>query len=124
MWLVHRKPLKKLVYNSFGIIGKFVLHEFNHTLCAFQMVLVVKNPPTKAADIGEVASIPGLGISSGGGSGNSLQNSCLENPMDRGAWWPTVHGVAKNWTQLKYFQERDKELIGDPAQNVLHDCAL
>ena len=47
-----------------------------------------------------------------------------KNPMDRGAWWATVHGVAKNWTQLKYFQERDKELIGDSAQNVLHDCAL
>ena len=78
MWLVHRKLLKKLVYNSFGIIGKFVLHEFNHTLCAFQMVLVVKNPPTKAGDIGDVASIPGLGISSVEGNGNSLQNSCLE----------------------------------------------
>ena len=44
-------------------------------------------------------SIPGLGISSGGGHGNPLQYSCLENPMDRGAWGATVHGVAKRWTQ-------------------------
>ena len=37
----------------------------------------------------------------GGGRGNPLQYSCLENPMDRGAWWATVHGVTKTWTQLK-----------------------
>ena len=71
MWLVHRKVLKKLVYNSFGIIGKFILHEFNHILCAFQVVLVVKNLPTNAGDIGDMGSIPGLGRSSGGGNGNS-----------------------------------------------------
>ena len=45
-------------------------------------------------------SIPGSGRSSGGGYGNPLQYSCLENPMDRGAWQATVHGVTKNWTQL------------------------
>ena len=44
---------------------------------------------------------PGLGRSPGGGHGNPLQNSCLENPMDREAWWATVHRVAKSWTQLK-----------------------
>ena len=41
---------------------------------------------------------PGSGRSPGGGNGNPLQNSGLENPMDRGAWWVTVHGVGKNWT--------------------------
>ena len=46
-------------------------------------------------------SILGLGKSSGGGNGNLLQYSCLENPMDRGAWWATVHSVAKSWTWLK-----------------------
>ena len=49
---------------------------------------------------GDLGSIPGLGRSPGGGHGNLLQYSCLENPMDRGAWWATVHGVAKNRTRL------------------------
>ena len=50
-----------------------------------------------AADLGW---IPGLGRSPGGEHGNLFQYSCLENPMDRGAWWATVHGVAKSWTEL------------------------
>ena len=45
---------------------------------------------------GDLGSIPGLGRSPGGGNGYPLQYSCLENPMDRGAWWATVHGVAKS----------------------------
>ena len=48
-----------------------------------------------------LGSIPGLGRSPGGGDGNPLQYSCLENPTDRGAWWATVHGVTKSWAQLK-----------------------
>ena len=56
------------------------------------MVLAVKKTPDYAGDVG---SIPGLGTSSGGGHGNPRQYSCLENPMDRGAWRATVHGVAK-----------------------------
>ena len=48
-----------------------------------------------------VGLIPGLGRSPGRGHGNPLQCSCLENPMDRGAWWATVHGVTKSWTRLK-----------------------
>ena len=51
----------------------------------------VKNQPASAGDVG---SVPGLGRSSGEGNGNPLQYSCLENPMDRGAWRATVHGVA------------------------------
>ena len=58
---------------------------------------VVKNP---AANAGAVSLIPGLGRSPGEGNGNPLQYSCLENPMDRGAWQATVHGVAKSHTQL------------------------
>ena len=50
---------------------------------------------------GDLGLILGLGRSPGGGHGNPLQSSCLENPMDRGAWWATVHGVTKSWTQLK-----------------------
>ena len=53
---------------------------------------MVKNPPANAGDMG---SIPGLGRSPGEGNGNPLQYSCLGNPMDRGAWWTTVHGVAE-----------------------------
>ena len=56
-----------------------------------------KETPNNA---GNQSSIPGLGTSLEEGNGNPLQDSCLENPMDRGAWWATVHGVAKSWTQL------------------------
>ena len=51
-----------------------------------------------AGDMGYVGSIPGSGRSLGEGNGNPLQYSCLENPMDRGAWQATVHGVTKSWT--------------------------
>ena len=50
---------------------------------------------------GDLSSIPELGRSPGGGHGNPLQYSCLENPMDRGAWQATVHGIVKSGTQLK-----------------------
>ena len=65
------------------------------------MVLVVKNPPTSAGDIRDMGSIPGSGRSPGGGPGNSLQYSCLEDPVDRGAWQTTVHGVTRSRTRLK-----------------------
>ena len=57
------------------------------------MTLVVENLPANA---GEDGSVPGLGRSPGEGNGNQLQYSCLENPMDRGALWVTVHGVAQS----------------------------
>ena len=53
-----------------------------------------------ACQAGDSGLIPGLGRSPGGGDGHPLQCSCLENPMDRGAWWAPVHGVAKSWTRL------------------------
>ena len=53
--------------------------------------------------VGELSSIPGLGRSPGKGNGNPLQYSCLENPMDRGGWKSTVHGVAKSRTRLSDF---------------------
>ena len=59
---------------------------------------MVKNPPVNAGDTGDVGSILGSGRFSGGGNGNPLQYSCLGNPMDRGAWRATVHGVAKSQT--------------------------
>ena len=61
---------------------------------------VVKNPSADAGDTGEAGSIPGLGSSPGGGNGNSLQYSCLENPMDRGAWQAAFHGVTKSRARL------------------------
>ena len=56
-----------------------------------------------ACNTGDLGSIPGSGRSPGEGNGNPLQYSCLENPMDGGAWWATVHGVSKSWTRLKDF---------------------
>ena len=60
---------------------------------ASQVTLVVKKPPANAGDIRDSGSIPGLGRSPGEGNGNPLQYSCLENPIDRGAWQATVHRV-------------------------------
>ena len=68
---------------------------------ASQVALVVKNLPAKAGDVIEAGSIPGLGRSPGGRHGNPLQYSCLENPMDRGAWRVRVHRVTKSRTRLK-----------------------
>ena len=56
-----------------------------------------------AYNVGDLGSIPGLGRSPGEGNGNPLQYSCLENPMDRGAWWATVRGVTKSWIRLSDF---------------------
>ena len=65
---------------------------------ASHVMLVIKNPPTNAGDIRDTISIPGSGRSPGGGHGNPLQHSCLENPMNRGAWGAMVHLVAKSQT--------------------------
>ena len=62
---------------------------------------VVKTLPANAGDIRDVGSIPGSGRSPRGGHGNPLQYSCLENLMDREAWWAAVHSVAKSWMRLK-----------------------
>jgi len=65
---------------------------------ASQVALVVKNQPANARDIRDGDSIPRLGRSPGGGHGNPLQDSCLENPMDRGAWRATAQSVSKSQT--------------------------
>ena len=59
---------------------------------------MIKNPPANIGDAGDLGSVPGLGRSPGGEKGNPLQYSCLENLMDTGAWWATVHGVTKSQT--------------------------
>jgi len=62
---------------------------------------VVKNSPANAGNTRDMGSIRGLGRPPGGRNGNQLQYSCLENPLDRGAWWTIVHRVTKSQTQLK-----------------------
>ena len=72
----------------------------NHVWKCSLVALVVKNPFTNAGDLRDLGSIPGWGRSHGGGHGSSLQYSCLENPMDRGAWWATIYRVSKSRTRL------------------------
>ena len=66
------------------------------------VALVVKIPPADSGDVRDAGSVSELGRFPGGGHGNPLHYSCLENPMDRGAWWAAVHRVAKSQTQLKW----------------------
>ena len=63
---------------------------------ASQVAPVLKTLPANAGDLKDVGLIPGLGRSPGGGCDNPLQYSCLENPLERGAWWDAVHGVARS----------------------------
>ena len=95
-----------------GCLNMSVAFTFIHlfiVIHAPQVALVVENPLANAGDTGP---IPGWGRSLGGGHGdghgNPLQYSCLENPMDRGAWWATVHGVVKSQTQLKWLSTCQK----------------
>ena len=75
------------------------------------IVLVIKNPPSSAADTRDHGPTPGLGKSHGEGNGNPLQYSCLENPMAR-AWWATVHGVSKSWKRLSTCQQSIAKDVG------------
>ena len=86
-----------------------------------QVSQVVKTPPTNVGDAREAGSIPGSGRSPGGGHGNPLQYSCLENPMDRGAWRAIVHDIAKSQTWLYAHMccrwgLRDSETIGSLSE--------
>ena len=74
---------------------------FSLPLWVATVALVVKNPPVNAGVIRDMSSIPGLGRSPGIDGSNLFQYSCLQNPMDRGAWRTIVHRVAKSRTQLK-----------------------
>ena len=79
-------------------LGVNISHEYLDTTfndLGFSDGVVVKNPPANAGDAGVVGSIPGLGRSPGGGNGNLLQCSCLENAINREAWWATVHSVTE-----------------------------
>ena len=80
--------------STFFICFCLHLHSFERPSPSRSMV---KNLPANAGDTRDVGSTPGMGRSPGEGDGNSLHYSCLENPIDRGAWWATVHGVWHDW---------------------------
>ena len=110
----------------------------NSSMKTFQILLVLNNcfvlsllhtwPPPYGSDgkdtacnLGDPDLIPGWGRSPGEGNGNPLQYSCLENSMDRGAWWATDHGIAKIWTWLSYFHFHRSNLVFpyDIQQHIL-----
>ena len=74
---------------------------------------MVKNMPASAGDTRDMGSIPKSGKSPGEGNGNPLQYSCLENPMDRGVWWATVHGVTNSQTLTEQQEWHSKGLTGN-----------
>ena len=80
---------------------------------------MVKNPPANAGNIRDAGSIPGLGRSPGGGHSNPLQYSCLEKPMDRGAWQAAVHRFAQSQTRMKRFRIMNYLLISTTSLNSL-----
>ena len=92
------------------------------------MALVVKIPPANTGDLRDAGWIPGLGRSPGEGHGNPVQYSCLENPMDRGAWRAKVHSVAKNQTRLTWLNTQthgiNKTTYGTGLRQHFVTCKL
>ena len=82
-------------------IGACIFSETTNRGGGYLLDIGGNEPPANAGDTRDAGSIPGLGRSPGGGHGNSLQYSCLENPMDRGAWRATIHQVSKSRTGPK-----------------------
>ena len=104
MLIYYLSSLARCVFQSlpnFKEVLWYNLSQFLFQICVLEMALVVKNPLTNTGNIGDAALTPWLGGSPGGRCGNRLQYSCLENPMDRGAWQVTVHRVTKSQTWLK-----------------------
>ena len=95
------------------IPNRMLLYFYIRQHVASQVVLEVKKLPASVGDERDMGSVLGLGRSLGGGHGNPLQYPCLENPMDIGAWWAPVHGVAKSQTRLKRQHART------PRQHVI-----
>ena len=89
---------------------------------ASQVALEVKNLPATAGDVSDTGSIPGSGRSPGGGNGNPVQYSCLENAVDRGAWWASVHGVAESDTTESVHTHFRSGTAG--SNLLLHACVL
>ena len=90
----------------------------------YQVSLVVKELPANAGDVRDAGSIPGLGRSPRGGHGNALQYSCLENPVDRGAWRATVHGGPKESNMTEHAHSLPLEAPSHPSPNPIYvGCA-
>ena len=81
-------------------LNSFLIYNLALFTVGFPGGSVVENPPANVGDMGDACSIPGSGRSTGERKGNPLQHSCLENSMDRGDWWATVHGIEKSQTRL------------------------
>ena len=77
-----------------------------------------------ASNVGDLGSIPGSGRSPGEGNGNPLQYSCLENPMDGGAWWATVHGVAQSQTPLSNLTFTFTAMESQRGAKLLYTCSV
>ena len=86
--------------------------------------LVDSDSKESACNAVDLGSIPGLERSPGEGNGSPLQYSCLENPMDRGVWWATVHGVAKSWTQLRLNTACEQKLKVFPLEEVCTSLSM
>ena len=97
--------------NLIDFLTKFLKTIEKNSLLASQVALVVKNLPANAGDLRGMGLIPGWGRFPGGEHGNPLQYSCLQNPMNRGARWSTVHRVAKSSTRLKQHNTYWKEIL-------------
>ena len=91
---------------------------------ASHVALVVKNPSANAGEARDLGSIPGLGRFPGGGHGNPLQYSCLENSMDRGAWQATIHRVTQSRTQVKRLSMHAHTLIIKKCNYILSPVKL
>ena len=98
--------LQEPMWNGLSPTFSFLKNGSTVNVQASQVALMVKNLPVNAGDVRDAGSIPGSGRSPRGGHSNPLQYSCLENPTYRGAWWATLHGVAKSWTWLKWLSRR------------------
>ena len=98
--LVLRLPSSKNLSSGWRNFLNTFIYLFIYFAFMYTNGSVGKESACNAGDTGDLGSIPGLKRSPGGGHGNPSQHSCLENPMDRGAWWATVHGVVKSWAQL------------------------
>ena len=91
----HFETLLSVLLGPYPKVELLLYLLFFEECCPLQVVLVVKNLPASVGDVRDVSSIPGSGRSPGEGNGHPLQYSCLENPMDRGAWQPIVYSVAE-----------------------------
>ena len=104
------KGKKRLTSNT--LRGKVIIHKWKREKqFSRQVALVLKNSPANSGDSGDAGSSPGWGRSSGGGHGNSLQYSCLENSMGRGAWWAPKSRTWLSTLWLWWDKQKLKELI-------------